>query len=75
MDSGRSLSDIKNDTSIGTYASVSLLLQTFPGLKRTVVIIRLTGMVATRLLATRELGYDIPIRVVVIRHYKIVSGD
>lgn len=70
LDSGRSLSDIKNDPSLGTCASIYFDPENIPRVEKNRGFYTFDGDGRHRILAARELGYDIPVRVVGIRHYK-----
>jgi len=70
LESGRSLSDIKNDPTIGTCASLYFDPAIIPRVEKVRGFYTFDGDGRHRILAARELGYDIPVRVVGIRHYK-----
>lgn len=70
LDSGRSLSDIKNDPTIGTCASIYFDPANIPRVEKSRGYYTFDGDGRHRILAARELGYDIPVRVVGIRHFK-----
>ena len=70
LDSGRSLSDIKNDPTIGTCASIYFDPANIPRVEKCRGYYTFDGDGRHRILAARELGYDIPVCIVGIRHYK-----
>ena len=70
LDSGKSLSDIKEDPVIGTCASIYFDPANIPRVEKTGGYYTFDGDGRHRILAARELGYSIPVRVVGVRTFK-----
>lgn len=70
LNNGRSLEDLKSDPVLGRCASIYFDSANIPRVERWDGYYTFDGDGRHRILAARELGYDIPVRVIGVRRHK-----